>query len=204
MIQYEIGDATKPKAPGAKIIAHVCNDENRWGRGFVLALNQMSPKPKEMYHRWGRGEIEGAVFQLGNVQLVRLAEDLYVANCIAQHGIVPGPATHVRDPILQAMHAELEPVPGKEGLYYPVRYAAIRQCLQKVAQAARSKNATVCLPRIGSGLAGGLWWKVEDIIRETLIQAGIPVIVYDLSVKQRLEFSSPPHSRIPPEPTLGI
>jgi hypothetical protein len=36
------------------------------------------------------------------------------------------------------------------------------------------------MPRIGTGLAGGSWPVVEEIIGETLTQAGIRVTVYDL------------------------
>ena len=36
------------------------------------------------------------------------------------------------------------------------------------------------MPRIGCGLAGGDWNKVEKIINETLIDKGIEVYVYDL------------------------
>src|SRR5262245_8320884 len=36
-ITYVKGDATSPQADGNKIIAHVCNDVGKWGKGFVLA-----------------------------------------------------------------------------------------------------------------------------------------------------------------------
>ena len=32
------GDATAPQGSGTKIIAHVCNDQGGWGKGFVLAV----------------------------------------------------------------------------------------------------------------------------------------------------------------------
>lgn len=39
---------------------------------------------------------------------------------------------------------------------------------------------TVHIPRIGCGLAGGSWDKVENIIKETLCKNNIQVYVYDL------------------------
>jgi hypothetical protein len=36
------------------------------------------------------------------------------------------------------------------------------------------------MPRIGSGLAGGEWPKIEPIIRETLSNENVEVMVYDL------------------------
>jgi hypothetical protein len=35
------------------------------------------------------------------------------------------------------------------------------------------------MPRIGCGLAGGKWEKIEAIIDRTLLAAGIGVTVYD-------------------------
>jgi hypothetical protein len=36
------------------------------------------------------------------------------------------------------------------------------------------------MPRIGCGLAGGTWDKIEPIIERTLLAKGIEVVVYDL------------------------
>jgi hypothetical protein len=35
-IEYTIGDATRPVGPRPKMLAHVCNDEGKWGKGFVV------------------------------------------------------------------------------------------------------------------------------------------------------------------------
>jgi hypothetical protein len=42
-------------------------------------------------------------------------------------------------------------------------------------------QATVHMPRIGSGLAGGDWNRIESIVNETL--GFIEITVYDLPVK---------------------
>jgi hypothetical protein len=52
--------------------------------------------------------------------------------------------------------------------------------LKKVAAFAKENNASVHMPRIGCGLAGGAWDKMEPIIEEALIKEGITVTVYDL------------------------
>lgn len=44
-------------------------------------------------------------------------------------------------------------------------------------------NASVHMPRIGCGLAGGSWGKVEPIIQEELCDKGVQVFVYDLQAK---------------------
>jgi hypothetical protein len=35
------------------------------------------------------------------------------------------------------------------------------------------------MPRIGCGLAGGKWERIESIIVKTLCEADVPVTVYD-------------------------
>ena len=57
---------------------------------------------------------------------------------------------------------------------------AVRQCLKEVALFAIDHKASVHMPRIGCGLAGGKWELMEQIIKEELITKEIAVTVYDL------------------------
>lgn len=61
----------------------------------------------------------------------------------------------------------------------PVRYPAIEQCLATLAGQAKQLGASAHMPRIGCGLAGGTWDKVEPLITRTLCAADIEVTVYD-------------------------
>jgi O-acetyl-ADP-ribose deacetylase (regulator of RNase III) len=88
--------------------------------------------------------------------MVQVEEELWVANMIGQHGVRL----------------------GAEGP--PVRFQALRSCLEKVAAQANELSASVHMPRIGCGLAGGKWENVEPLLIETLYQAGVFVTVYDL------------------------
>ena len=45
-IQYLIGDAVYPTQKGNKIIIHVCNCNNGWGRGFVISLSKRWKEPE--------------------------------------------------------------------------------------------------------------------------------------------------------------
>lgn len=56
----------------------------------------------------------------------------------------------------------------------------MREGLARVARFAGQHAATIHMPRIGTGLAGGDWEEVSQVIREELIAKGIPVTVYDL------------------------
>lgn len=149
MIHYVVGDATQPQGDGPKIIAHIVNTSGGWGRGFVVALSRRWAEPENLYRRWHKE----LTFVLGSVQLVKVAPDLAVANMLAQRGYA---------------------LPGKPAVVYD----ALRSCLEKVAMRAVALGATVHMPRIGCGLAGGKWEEVEPILGETM--KGIEVFVYDL------------------------
>mgnify|MGYP001583103882 CR=1 FL=1 len=155
MVTYVKGDATNPIGDGPKIIAHVCNDKGGWGAGFVLALNKISYKPMRDY----RAMYERRDFYfipLGVTQLVSLGNDLYVENMIAQHGTV------------------------NELNKQPLSYQALEIALTRLAEDAIDLQASVHMPRIGCGLAGGKWDVVESIINRTLTLRDIDVTVYDL------------------------
>ena len=148
-ITYVKGDATRPQGTGKKIIVHICNDLGAWGAGFVLALSRRWSDPEESYRN-----MPNELRVLGQVMTVAVENDVIVCNMIAQHGIG-------RD--------------EKGGI--PLRYDALRECLTTVNGFAMKINATVHMPRIGCGLAGGDWNLVEKVIEETL---KVDVTVYDL------------------------
>jgi O-acetyl-ADP-ribose deacetylase (regulator of RNase III) len=160
-IRYVVGDATAPVAEcGTPVfIVHVCNDQGGWGSGFVVAVSKRWSGPEAAYRRWVRDAKSGvgSAFELGMVQLVSVEPDVAVVNMVAQHRF-----KSVTNPVA-------------------VRYDALRTCLAKVAKAAVEVGATVAMPRIGCGLAGGVWSEVESIINDTLIGAGVGVVVFDLA-----------------------
>ena len=155
VVSYVRGDATRPEAAGPKVIVHICNDVGGWGRGFVLALSRRFREPEACYRAAFAGAEPPA---LGDVQLVSVADDITVANLIGQRGLSPSPETG-------------EP---------PVRYAAIETGLGRVAAFASARSASVHMPRIGCGLAGGSWDRIEPILLRTLDAAGVATYVYDL------------------------
>ncbi len=61
----------------------------------------------------------------------------------------------------------------------PVRYEAIESCLEKLATEAKTLNASVHMPRIGCGLAGGKWDKIEPLVIKTLSENDLEVYVYN-------------------------
>lgn len=158
-INYIKGDATYPKGPGLKVIVHCCNDIGKWGKGFVLAISKRWRQPRESYLRWAHEVwLECVPFRLGEVLFVKTDEpDIIVANLIGQRGIWQ------RDQVVG-----------------PIQYGSIEKGLIKVADYCLKNNASVHMPRIGCGLAGGEWSEIEQIIKTTLLDKNINVIVYDL------------------------
>ncbi|MGW7411053.1 macro domain-containing protein [Streptomyces sp. NPDC054863] len=148
------GDATDPRAKGPKIIAHLCNDLGGWGKGFVVALSRRWPGPEKEYRRWHR-ERAGNDFGLGAVQLVQVRADIWVANMVAQRGIRTGSGGP------------------------PIRYDAVGRSLEAVAAHALTHQASVHMPRIGCGLAGGRWERIEPLITRSLSARGVATTVYD-------------------------
>jgi O-acetyl-ADP-ribose deacetylase (regulator of RNase III) len=151
-IVYLKGDATNPMVPGPKIIAHICNDIGGWGKGFVLALSKKWAEPEIAYRKWYK---ERKNFGLGEIQLIAVTEYISVCNMIGQRGIKR----------------------GSKGV--PIRYEAVESCLEKLSQIAIEKNASIHMPRIGCGLAGGKWARIEPIIAKTLSANNVAVYVYD-------------------------
>jgi len=156
-INYLKGDATKPVGAGNRIITHCCNDRGFWNAGFVKALSKRWSEPERAYRLWAAGN--GHVpFALGNVQFVKVAKGLCVANIIGQAGI--------------ANRNQTTP---------PIRYDAIRKGLIAVRDLALTHNASIHMPRMGARLAGGQWELIAEIIESQLCNYGLQVTVYDLN-----------------------
>lgn len=154
MIRYVKGDATDPQGSGAKVIVHCCNDENKWGQGFVLALSAKWTEPEAAYRRMTARRL--GMVEFVAVDLEHWQSPLYVANLIGQHG-----TRSLSNPT-------------------PIRYGAIHRGLLAIERFCTQDTpvASVHMPRMGAGLAGGNWDVIEDLIEDALV--GINVTVYDL------------------------
>lgn len=170
MINYKIGDALKPETKPT-IICHIVNSVNAWGAGFVVPLAKKWDITKREYHKWyndtftyaldsgvvdhTEGHIE-VPFMLGESQIIKVENDIYVANMLAQ----------------------------KMGTYKgvpPIRYEALHECLHHVVDTAQKlgiKTLSGC--KFGSGLSGGSWKIIEEIINEVVCQAGLDMDIYEL------------------------
>ena len=156
-IHFRTGDATQPVGEGNKLIVHICNDIGHWGGGFTASVSHHWFKPEIAYHHYHTINDTAEPLELGMIQIVKVEADLWVVNLIGQHG-----------------------TGGRGQIVPPIRYEAVRKGLERVKRVAERKNASVHMPRIGCGLAGGTWGRIQPLIQNELTSKGIEVTVYDL------------------------
>lgn len=145
----EVGD-------GPVVFAHVVSDSVRgWSRfGVAGALSKAFPDFAGAYRAWTLSD--SAHLTLGSVHLVdRLIDgrSVTVASIVAQAGF--GRASHDR-----------------------LQYDALDTALQKVREEAAKRRATVHVPRLGAGQAGGRWDRVEDLLVTDLARQEVQVVVH--------------------------
>ena len=147
------GDATKPQCDGLVVIAHLCNNWSLWGAGFVRALENLWPHLKLAYKAFCNGKRPEEL--LGCVQILEAEPGICVANLIGQNGVGRGKQR--------------------------VDYAALSVCLERLATFLSQADTpyTVHMPRMGSGLAGGDWNRVQELVESKLVAAGHTVYVYE-------------------------
>lgn len=157
-VSYVVGDATRPRGSGRKILVHVVNDRtpNWGGRGFAPALARTFPGAQEAFRSWATEHRLSR--QLGKVHLTTVGPDIQIASMVAQHGYGPAPKPRIR-------------------------YAALATGLVEVANAARQTGASLHMPRIGCGEAGGSWPVIEELIQSAVARSDVSVTVYDLPGK---------------------
>lgn len=164
-ITYLKGDARSPRGTGKRIIAHVVNDKTpRWGAGFPVEVKKKWPGVQTEFEQW---VIESrSNLTLGNISISSIDPTLSIVHMICQQGY--GPSVKAR-----------------------IRYKSVKTCLEKVASIAQKKQASVHMPRIGCGQAGGSWAVISELIEESLCQKGVAVTVYDLPNSQLRDESQP-------------
>ena len=148
------GDASRPRGSGSRILAQIVNDRAfTWGGGFSLTVRKKWPEAQKAFRAWA--EPPHRNLRLGRVHVVGAEDHLAVASLVAQHGF----------------HASPKP---------RIRYLALKSCLEELSMIALQRHATVHMPKIGSGLAGGSWSIVRELVQETLCRRGVKVFVYEL------------------------
>jgi O-acetyl-ADP-ribose deacetylase (regulator of RNase III) len=154
----DLGAGTRPV-----VIAHVTSNSTRaWGRqGVAAALARVFPQAAAAYRSWAIASPDN--LKLGHVH--ELPQELTgrpvtIVSMVAQEGYGPGAVTRLN-------------------------YAALRDCLERVAVIAQRRDASVHLPRIGAGQAGGRWDLIEATIVAQLCAQDVSVVVHTLPNRPR-------------------
>ncbi|KAM8820274.1 chromodomain-helicase-DNA-binding protein 1-like [Eudromia elegans] len=157
-IKYVMGDVTRPTAEEEDvIIVHCLDDSGRWGRGGLFtALETRSDRPRKIYEMAGKMkdlELGGTLlFPIDDRKSRKKGQDL-LALIVAQH----------RD---------------RSNNLSGIKLPALEKGLKKIYLAAKRRNASVHLPRIGYATKGFNWYGTERLIRKHLSARGIPTLIY--------------------------
>ncbi len=150
-IYWVTGDATMPRGAGVKVIGQVVNTSGALGFGFGRAIAEKFPVAKKELQEWKKDK---KTFRLGNSRMIKVNDDLYIFQMLAQEGIKP-----------------------KFGSV-PLRYNSLRNCLKTLCQEALEMNATIHIPAIGAGQAKGDWNVIKGMIHDELVKRGVDVTIY--------------------------
>lgn len=126
------------------IIPHVCNNIGAFGSGFSGEIDKHFPEVSINFGLGGK-------IKLGNTQFITVIDNcntknkLIVANMVAQNGVISNKNRR------------------------PLHYPSLVNCMISVADLARSitkadKKIKIYAPKFGSGLAGGNWNFIADLI----------------------------------------
>ena len=129
------------------------NDRSKtWGGGFAKQAAIRYPQAQIDFRAWAE---DSEHHQLGCTHFYGGEHHLTLASMVAQRGY--GKSSEPR-----------------------ISYPAMETCLHTVQERAAATSATVHMPRIGCGQAGGSWDAVSELIDNTLVRNGTSVTVYDL------------------------
>lgn len=156
MIHYIKGnlfDCVNQNTEAKIIIPHVVNNIGAWGAGFVLSIDKYFPEAKTKYRN-----------MIGSYLLGEVIWDHYdngiLANMVAQDNVF------------------------SKNNKKPIKYTALVKCMHVIANYTYSGRlgnpdyVEIHAPKFGSGLAGGNWDFIEELIEE--IWGEFKVFVYYL------------------------
>lgn len=150
MLKYVKGDLFQVKHG---IIAHCVNCRGAFGGGVAGQVARLYPNVRDHYLK----KYDKNGWNLGEVQFILLLNndgEFIFANVAGQDDY----GTH----------------------QVQVDYEALEDGLATVFAFAQELNLPVAMPKIGCGLAGGDWEKVERIITSLLMEYDVEVTVYEL------------------------
>lgn len=163
-IIYKQGDATQINPNKNTFILHVCNNIGKWGAGFTKAIDKQWQKPKTDYLDF-----------VYNKKREGFTPNDLLGNCVFTY--IPNP--HAKTWVCIVNMIAQNGVKSKNNTQ-PINYYALELCLKDFKRqfnnSIKHDIEVVQMPRIGCGLAGGEWNKIEPLINKWSIN---PTYVYD-------------------------
>jgi hypothetical protein len=170
-----VKDRVKLGNEGATVfIPHVCNNIDLFGAGFAAQVADKYPIIKENYHLLGKSFLKT---NLGYSQIVKAYENdkfkhkLFFVNMIAQNGI----KSHNNE--------------------RPLNYLALVKSMNTLSQYIHTNTGfinnnekiEIHCPKFGSGLAGGNWNFIENLIEDIWGQFFVTVYNYSPSSNKKFK-----------------
>ena len=155
MLNYADGDLIKMAKNGDfDLIAHGANCFCVMGGGIARQIHKEIPEAYAADCQTVKGDIN----KLGNYTSAEITTDtnvvgVLILNCYTQYGFT-----------------------GYDKNSPPVDYEAIALCMRKINHNFKGKH--IGLPLIGSGLAGGDWDRIEDIIYRELVDMDVTIVKF--------------------------
>ena len=169
MINYVDGDLIKfAKEARFDVIVHGCNCMSTMKSGIAPQMVKAFGCDRFEMELWGRdinklGNIDHQTFVLGKNAIWSLE---YADN-------------KLNEPELIVVNAYTQYKYGrnhKDGDVAPFDYEAFTMCMKKINHIFKGKH--IGMPKIGAGLAGGDWNKIEKIIETELLFCKVTVVNY--------------------------
>lgn len=159
-----ITDRINAKAAGSTVIVpHVCNNINVFGGGFTAGIVTKFPIVEENFY------LLGSKAKLGHTQFVSAAKnkdygyEIIFANMIAQNNI--------------RSHKNPRPL-NYEALVYAMN--AVKLYIVDYKRKNDNTNIEIHCPKFGSGLAGGDWKFIIELIKDIWYPISKNIFVYSL------------------------
>lgn len=165
MIKITKGNVLESKTNDFKIIGQCVNDLGVMGSGVAKAILDKWPVVKEKYLQWSNANS----FRLGNIQTVKVEENVFVCNMIAQKGI------------------SFEEI---DGVKIPAaRYFALYESLLRLRQIINDsdKVCSVHLPLLCAGLAGGTINQTYRTVWDAFGPSDIDCTIYAFSYEDMVD-----------------
>ncbi len=179
---YIVGDVRSHDTGKQLLIPHIVNDQGVMGAGIAASLAKKWPDVRYNYLDWFNTNSPKAPAKLGRNQYVPVQPGIVVVNMVAQSDCS-----------------------GYNG-FPPIRYQSLEECLLRIKDLLSKKstdNIEVATGLIGSGLAGGKWFFITEIVRRVFNDVDIDWTWYCLTAEEKEQAEKDDWGNsAPPYPTM--